>query len=333
MTRDAAMAELQYCLLQGPGVYAIKGCCDLAIVDRASEAFGVILKREAAESGPRGDHFAPAGNNGRIWNSFQKHSEQDPENFVSYYANDLLALASESWLGPGYQVTAQTNIVNPGGRAQEPHRDYHLGFQDEDTAARFPIVSQIASQLLTLQLAVAHTDMPLESGPTQLLPFSQHFDYGFQAYRHKEFADVFHANMVQLALDKGDALFFNPALFHAAGDNNTRDLYRSANLIQVSAAWGKCMESVDRESMLKQLWPYMTAYAKGESAEQSNVDALFAAVADGYSFPTNLDKDPPPPSGHCPPNQLDIARSALSKNQDQATLSNLLDEYAQKRLP
>jgi hypothetical protein len=30
----------------------------------------------------------------------------------------------EAWLGPGYRVTAQTNIVKPGGRAQQPHRDY-----------------------------------------------------------------------------------------------------------------------------------------------------------------------------------------------------------------
>lgn len=34
------------------------------------------------------------------------------------------ALVSEAWLGPGYQITAQTNIVKPGGKAQQPHRDY-----------------------------------------------------------------------------------------------------------------------------------------------------------------------------------------------------------------
>lgn len=34
------------------------------------------------------------------------------------------ALACEAWLGPGYQITAQTNIVKPGGKAQQPHRDF-----------------------------------------------------------------------------------------------------------------------------------------------------------------------------------------------------------------
>lgn len=33
-------------------------------------------------------------------------------------------MVSEAWLGPGYQLTAQVNVVRPGGKAQEPHRDY-----------------------------------------------------------------------------------------------------------------------------------------------------------------------------------------------------------------
>ena len=39
---------------------------------------------------------------------------------------------------------------------------------------------------------------------------------------------------VQLALGIGDAVFFNPALFHAAGTNRTTDVDRMANLLQVS---------------------------------------------------------------------------------------------------
>lgn len=33
-------------------------------------------------------------------------------------------LICEAWLGPGYAMTSQTNIVKPGGKAQEPHRDF-----------------------------------------------------------------------------------------------------------------------------------------------------------------------------------------------------------------
>ncbi len=43
-----------------------------------------------------------------------------------------------AWLGPGYQVTSQVNVVNPGGQAQVAHRDYHLGFMTEAQAPRTP---------------------------------------------------------------------------------------------------------------------------------------------------------------------------------------------------
>ncbi|GFZ51340.1 hypothetical protein JCM24511_09100 [Saitozyma sp. JCM 24511] len=333
-TRDEFMAEFHDCLLHGPGVFAIKGCMpDHSVLDRANAAFRTIIDREKSESGVKGDHFAPAGNNERVWNSFQKHAVEDPQGFVDYYANEVLDAVFEAWLGPGYRVTAQTNIVKPGGRAQQPHRDYHLGFQSEEVASRFPIVSQIASQLLTLQAAVAHTDMPLISGPTQLLPFSQHFDYGYTAYRHPEFIDVFRSSMVQLELAKGDAVFFNPALFHAAGDNDSTDFDRWANLLQVSACWGKPMESVDATAVLRAVWPHVQNLARKAGHDAPGVQALLKAICDGYSFPTNLDKDPPPPDGHCPPTQLDRAFRALESDQTTSQLEEVLERYEQMRLP
>ena len=52
---------------------------------------------------------------------------------------------------------------------------------------------------------------------------------------------------MQLPLPKGDAAFFNPALFHGAGTNVSRDIQRVANLLQVSSAFGRAMETVDRD--------------------------------------------------------------------------------------
>lgn len=138
--------------------------------------------------------------------------------------------------------------------------------------------------------------MPIESGPTQLLLFSQHFDNGYVAYRHPEFVQVFREMMVQLPLNKGDGLFFNPALFHAAGDNRTKDFRRSANLLQCSACWGKPMEAVDRRKVMELIWPVLRGRV-GEELGGAKVEALLKAVADGYSFPTNLDNDPPPAGG------------------------------------
>jgi ectoine hydroxylase-related dioxygenase (phytanoyl-CoA dioxygenase family) len=285
--RRAVMEELHRLFRDGPGVMVVRQAYeDLEVVDRHSQVFEAIFATEAAQ-GVAADHFAKAGSNGRIWNSLQKAALVSPESFVEYYANPLLGLIAEAWLGPSYQVTAQVNVVHPGGQAQQPHRDYHLGFQTNDVVERFPLPLHVLSQYLTLQGAVAHTDMPLESGPTQLLPFSQQYALGYLAWRREDFIDYFQQHAVQLPLDKGDLLFFNPALFHAAGTNRTVDRHRMANLLQISSAFGKPMEALDRDRMMLAVYPALLANPTLDA------QAVIACTADGYSFPTNLDTDPP----------------------------------------
>ncbi len=141
--------------------------------------------------------------------------------------------------------------------------------------------------------------MPLASGPAELLPYSQLFTNGYTAYRHPEFVEMFHKSMVQLELSRGDAIFFNPALFHAAGENSTTDVRRSADALQISACWGKAMESVDRQAILRATWPDLRDLAARRSgdSDEMRVDGLLQAICDGYSSPTNLDRDPPPANG------------------------------------
>ena len=106
----------------------------------------------------------------------EKLARRDPEAFVDYYGNEIIELVSSAWLGPNYQITSQVNVVNPGGAAQDPHRDYHLGFQSDEIAEAFPAHAHRLSAVLTLQGAVAHNDMPVESGPTLYLPHSQKYE-------------------------------------------------------------------------------------------------------------------------------------------------------------
>ncbi|WAT25937.1 phytanoyl-CoA dioxygenase family protein [Pseudomonas sp. GXZC] len=288
--RLTAMNELHRLFREGPGVMVVRSAYeDLEVVDRHSQVFEAIFANEAAQ-GVAADHFAKAGSNGRIWNSLQKAALESPASFVEYYANPLLGLIAEAWLGPSYQVTAQVNVVHPGGQAQQPHRDYHLGFQTNDVVERFPLPLHLLSQYLTLQGAVAHSDMPLETGPTQLLPFSQQYALGYLAWRRPEFIDYFQQHAVQLPLNKGDLLFFNPALFHAAGTNRTPDRQRMANLLQISSAFGKPMEALDRDRMMLAVYP---ALLDNTALDAQAVHAVIACTADGYSFPTNLDTDPP----------------------------------------
>lgn len=307
--RHTVMNELHRLFRDGPGVMVVRRAYeDLAVVDRHSQVFEAIFANEAAQ-GVAADHFAKAGSNGRIWNSLQKAALQSPQSFVDYYANPLLGLIAEAWLGPSYQVTAQVNVVHPGGQAQQPHRDYHLGFQATDVVERFPLPLHVLSQYLTLQGAVAHSDMPLETGPTQLLPFSQQYALGYLAWRQPEFIDYFQQHAVQLPLNKGDLLFFNPALFHAAGTNRTPDRQRIANLLQISSAFGKPMETLDRDRMMLAVYPVLLA---NTALDTQAVEAVIGCTADGYSFPTNLDTDPPL-HGLAPQTGQQLMQQALSE--------------------
>ena len=178
--RRALKEEWARALDTGPGIIVIRRAIrDARTIDRATEIFSDLIDVQRAGGQRSGDHFAKPGANDRIWNALQKHCQSDPINFADYYACSALALASEAWLGPGYQVTAQVNRVNPGGAAQVGHRDYHLGFMLPQQAREFPPHVHQLSPLLTLQGAIAHCDMPLESGPTCYLPFSQHFATGY----------------------------------------------------------------------------------------------------------------------------------------------------------
>lgn len=306
--------EWHHILLSGPGVFVLKGMYSGPggdLIDRINRVFRSIIASEKSSS-TRGDHFASAGNSDRIWNSFSKHCHADPASFMEYYSNPWLALVCHAWLGPAYRITAQVNVVKPGGKAQVAHRDYHLGFQSAEACSRYSRATHVASQLLTLQGAVAHTHMPLDSGPTRLLPFSQLFEDGYMACRSPEFSQYFLENYVSLPLEKGDGIFFNPALFHAAGENTTTDFERSANLLQISSAFGKPMETIDTLSLISRCWERLMQKYNQEGMSKG-VLAFVAAITEGYPFPTNLDKRPPTPGGMAPESEQDVILRGLEE--------------------
>ncbi|KAI9818430.1 MAG: hypothetical protein M1827_000489 [Pycnora praestabilis] len=314
--------EWHHILLSGPGVFVIKHMyASSKLLEDTNTVFKDIIDSERGNL--KGDHFSAKGKNDRVWNSFGKHGTADPSSFVEYYSNPLLALACEAWLGPSYRVTAQVNIIKPGGAAQISHRDYHLGFQTMEACEKFPKVMQVASQLLTLQGAVAHSDMPIESGPTRLMPYSQLFEEGYMAYRLPEFTDYFLENYVSLPLEMGDGIFFNPALFHAAGENTLPNFDRKANLLQVSSAFGKTMESVDSIGLSDRCWDVLASKYEDEGKSKA-VEAFVAAVAEGYPFPTNLDRRPPGPGGLAPESEQEIVFRALEQRWSGEKLVNTL---------
>ena len=279
--------ELHQVLEGGPGVFVIRNLYRHDAIDQSNNIFEKIVESEGNTSN---DHFA-SGTNTRIWNAFQKVALEDPEAFISYYSNNLLKLVAESWCGPNSQMTAQVNIVRPGGEMQKPHRDYHLGFQENQVVELFPISAHRLSNYLTLQGGVAHTDMPLASGPTMVLPYSQQYELGYLAWRDNACTDFFNDNAVQNQMNKGDGIFFNPALLHGAGSNTTKDFHRIGNLLQISSPFGKTMERIDYLKIINRIYPLLLEHSINKTLSEKLIENVLVCATDGYAFPTNLDND------------------------------------------
>ena len=327
--RRDVQEELAAVLLDGPGIAVFKRAFDPAVVDAATEAFDRLIAEQKAAGATTGDHFAKPGANDRVWGALDKLAMAEPDVFVPYYANDVLALVSEAWLGPDYQVTSQVNVVNPGGQAQVAHRDYHLGFMDRARAEAFPAHVHALSPALTLQGAVAHVDMPVETGPTLYLPHSQKYGPGYVAHHDPAFTEYFDSHHVQLPLEKGDAVFFNPALLHGAGTNRTTDVRRMANLLQVSSAFGRAMETVDTVAVSTAVLPVLRRW-KAEGADTRHLSNVITAAAEGYPFPTNLDLDQPVGS-LAPQSQADLLRQAVDEDWETARLVEALHAQEARR--
>jgi ectoine hydroxylase-related dioxygenase (phytanoyl-CoA dioxygenase family) len=173
--------------------------------------------------------------------------------------------------------------------------------------------------------------MPLESGPTKLLPYSQSYVPGYFAIHRSDFREYFEEHYVQMPLEKGDMLFFNPATFHAAGDNKTTDIQRFANLMQVGSIYGRSIEIVDRTRITKAVYPHVKRLSEEGKLTAREADNVVAATAEGYPFPCNLDLDPPL-GGIAPPSQQDVLRQALAEGWEASKLNSTVDaQHARKR--
>ena len=329
--RRQVQAELARALMDGPGIVVFKGAFDGHRCRRPRD------RRRSASSSTSsagagvvsGDHFAKPGANDRVWNALEKLALHDPRTFVDYYSNDILNLVSVAWLGPGYQVTSQVNVVNPGGTAQTAHRDYHLGFMSEGQAARYP--SHVHRLTPGADPPGSGSALRHARGDRSdaVPPHSQKYEPGYLAFHLPDFSDYFDANYVQLPLVTGDAAFFNPALFHGAGSNRSADVRRMANLLQVSSAFGRAMESVDRAAMLGAVFPTLRELRRSGRGE-AGLRSAIAATAEGYAFPTDLDKDPPV-DGLAPETQAELAWRAVDQQWTDDRFLHELSGHSERR--
>ena len=169
--------------------------------------------------------------------------------------------------------------------------------------------------------------MSIESGPTLLLPYSQLYRRGYIDFTKEKYQQFFDKNSVQIEITKGDAVFFNPAVMHGAGNNKTQSVKRMANLLQISSAFGRAMETIDRKIMAKTLYPYLLELVMKNKMPFRLIENVVGASSEGYSFPTNLDLDPPI-DGMAPKTQAMIIIESLKAEKEPALVFeelNLLD--------
>jgi ectoine hydroxylase-related dioxygenase (phytanoyl-CoA dioxygenase family) len=321
-------AELGRALSLGPGVVVVRRAFDPAVIDRVSDIYFRLIDEEKLNAESSGDHFGTEGSNDRLWSALEKLALTSPDSFCDYYRNVVVEAVSLAWLGPQYQIISEINCVNPGSPAQVGHRDYHLGLPNFSQAAAFPIPAHRLSAALTLQVAIAHTDMPNETGPTLYLPHSHQFGPGFLAMNLPGFQAYFEAKCRQVALARGDVLVFNPAVMHAAGANSTPDVRRLIDLLQISSAFGRPVATVHRAGVLKAIYPTLR---RRWADEREAMETVVAAAAEGYPFPTNMERDRPGFHSRTPQSQADLVRRALAESWEISRLSSAVAELRERR--
>ena len=82
--------------------------------------------------------------------------------------------------------------------------------------------------------------------------------------------------------------------------------------------------------MSRLLFPQLKALAASGELSAAQIDAVVAASAEGYAFPTNLDLDPPR-GGLAPPSQQALLRQALAEQWSEAALELALERHGEKR--
>jgi len=93
--------------------------------------------------------------------------------------------------------------------------------------------------------------------------------------------------------------------------------------LQISSAFGRAMETVDRQAMCLALYPALLEAKQTASLSAAEIENVIASSAEGYAFPTSLDRDPPV-GGLAPKTQAQFVKDALDEGQTPAQLRTSL---------
>ena len=91
------------------------------------------------------------------------------------------------------------------------------------------------------------------------------------------------------------------------------------------------MESVDRDKMCRLLFPHAVRAKAQSRLKATELAAAIRATAEGYSFPTNLDLDPPT-NGLAPETQASFFLRSLSEGISEESFGKRLDDMKRARM-
>ena len=103
-----------------------------------------------------------------------------------------------------------------------------------------------------------------------------------------------------------------------------------ANLLQINSALGRALESIDRTRIGLAIYPALLR-ARAAGVEPALIANAIAAGAEGYAFPTNLDRDQPV-GRLTPTTQAELVATALDEGASADVLAARLAEHAARRL-
>ena len=90
------------------------------------------------------------------------------------------------------------------------------------------------------------------------------------------------------------------------------------------------METIDRAEMCALTYPIAIKHFNDQTLSISEIKAAIAATAEGYSFPTNLDKNPPK-GGLAPETQQALFVRALESGMDKIEFEKQLKLMENKK--
>ena len=128
------------------------------------------------------------------------------------------------------------------------------------TAARYPAHVHLLSPVLTLQGAVAHSDMPVESGPTMYLPYSHQYAPGYLAWRLPAVPRALpRARTSSCRWPRATRRSSTRPCSTAPAPTSPPTSSGWPTCCRCSSAFGRAMETVDRSKVVRAVYPVLRA--------------------------------------------------------------------------